>query len=108
MSKQNPIGIKQLIDRVKRELLQDHDTSDPVFALGPVELEIGFIVMRDLQGGINLHVVEYDAEKQWTEVQKVKIRLDPVVTREDLVSELSDEERRTAKKAIKRTAVDLE
>ena len=106
MAKQEPIGIKELIDRVKQELLAEHDTSDPLFTLGPVELEISFTVMRDLQGGINLYVVEYDAEKQWTEVQKVRITLDPIVTREEIIAEFTEEEKKPGKKAIRRTAVD--
>ena len=74
--KDEPIGLNELIYRVKDELLQEQEKSEPLFVVKEVELEISFAVERGLDGGINLQVIKYDAGKHWTETQKVKITLD--------------------------------
>lgn len=108
MSKEKPIGLKEMILKVKDELFAPHDDGEPLFVVGPVELEIAFTVERDLQGGINFHVIEYGAEKKWTEAQTIKLTLNPVLSTADVVVDLTDEQKQKAKQALKREALDLD
>jgi hypothetical protein len=104
MTKESPIGLKELIRRVKEELLEEHDETDPLFAIGSVELEISFSVERDAKGGISIQVVQAGVGKKWTDVQRVKVTLDPLVSVEEIRETLADEEREQAKKTLKRDA----
>jgi hypothetical protein len=63
MGKQS-IGLKELIDRVREELLEQRSNSNPLFMIGQVELEISFVVERGLNGGIDLHVIQANADKK--------------------------------------------
>ena len=52
MSKENPIGLRELIFNVKQELLGEPDNTQPLFVIGQIELEISFTVERNAKGGI--------------------------------------------------------
>ena len=107
MPDKKPIGLKELILRVKEELLEP-DQTQPLFIVGAVELEIGFTVERTAEGGINFQVVEGGVGKTWTEAQKVKVTLDPLLSREEALQGLTPTQRRQLLNALKRTAPDTE
>ena len=65
-------------------MLDEHDETVPLFAIGSVELEISFSVERDAKGGISIQVVQAGVEKRWTDVQTVKVTLEPLVTVEEI------------------------
>lgn len=91
--KQQSIGLKEFIDRVKEELLQEHDEDNPLFAISEVELEIALTVERTLDGGINFQVVQTGVEKTMADVQTVKLTLEPLVTPKYLRKQLEDEKK---------------
>lgn len=100
---QQPIGLKEFIDRVRGELLEEHSASNPIFMIGQIELEISFVVERNLNGGIDLQVVQAKADKKNTEVQTVKVRLDPLVTIDDVRASLAPEQKKKALNVVRRT-----
>jgi hypothetical protein len=104
MAKESPIGLAELIQRVKEELLEEHDETNPLFAIGSIELEISFSVERDAKGGISIQVVQAGVEKKWTDVQTVKVTLDPLVTIEEIKKTLTEEQIQQAKQTLKRDA----
>ena len=97
-----PIGLKDLISRVKAELLEDPDDEQPLFVVGQVELQISFTVERNINGGINIHVVQAGADKKSTEVQTVKVMLEPIVTADELRQQVTPEQKQTAQKKLTR------
>ncbi len=83
--KSKNIGIQELIEQVKSELLNTSQAEEaPLFAISDVELEIAFTVERTAQGGINLQVVQGGVEKVWADTQKVRVRLEGLVTPEQI------------------------
>lgn len=102
MADQKPIGIRELILKVKEELLSERDDTQPLFLIGQIELEISFTVERNAQGGIDFQVVQGGVEKTWSQVQTVKVRLDPILSREELEQDLTPTQRRKVKDALQR------
>jgi len=97
----DPIGINEMILRIKEELLSVRDTQ-PLFKISQVELEISFTVERDAGGGINFQVVRGDVAKTWSEVQTVTVTLDPIIPLEDIGEDLTEGEKTIAKKSLQR------
>ena len=57
-NQEDPIGINEMILRIKKELLSTRDTTQPLFKIKQVDLEISFTVERDAGGGISFKVVD--------------------------------------------------
>lgn len=98
----NPIGIRELIERVKAELTAPHSGDKPIFALSRVELTISFTVERNHEGSIDLHVIKTGVAKTTTEVQTVVVTLDPLITPEKLGEGMTPNQVETAKKVLYR------
>lgn len=92
MANDKPIGLKELIERVKSELLAEHDETQPLLAIGQLELTIAFTAERTAQGGINLQVVQLGGQRGSSEVQTVMVRLEPLVSVEEVRNSLTPEQ----------------
>ena len=103
MADQQPIGLKELISQIKRELLDEQDSSQPLFAISGVDLTISFTVARKLNGGIDFKVVQAGADRSTTDVQTVKVTLEPLITIDEVRKKLSPEQREQATKSTMRT-----
>jgi hypothetical protein len=103
-----PIGLQELIMKVKQDLLSQPDDTQPLFVIEKVELEVSFTVDRTASGGIDFKVVQGDVEKTWGQVQKVKLVLDPILSRQELGPNLTLGEKHIVKEALQREAVDIE
>lgn len=101
-NKPQPIGLKELISNVKLELLEEQDDSKKLFAIGKVELEITFTVERTLNGGIDFKVVQSSAEKTMTDVQTIKLTLEPLITPDEIRQSLSPTDKQEIKKDVLR------
>ena len=99
---EEPIGINEMITRIKEELLRVRDTTQPLFKIKQVALEISFTVERDAGGGISFQVVRGDVKKPWSEVQTVKVTLDPIVPLDDIGADLTQGEKAVAAKSLQR------
>lgn len=108
MATQQSIGLRELILRVKEELLSAPDDTQPLFIVGQIELEVSFTVERNAQGGIDFQVVQGGVEKTWTEAQKVKITLDPILSASEIGQDLTPLQKKVAKKALQRDAPDID
>ncbi len=104
LSNQNPpIGLKEFIDQIKAELLADHDTDNPLFVIGEVTLEINITVARNAHGGVDFAVVQGTVDKTMTDVQKVAVKLEPLVTPDELRAGLDDAQKTAAGQKLIRT-----
>ena len=99
-NKPQPIGLNDLISKIKEEILEDQEITTRLFIIGKVELEISFTIERNLSGGINLQVVQSGTEKTMMEAQKIKVTLEPIVTLEEIRTSLLPEQKNKAKEVF--------
>lgn len=90
-----PIGLKEFISRIEQELL-DSQGDQAFFVLGSVELEISIAVERGINGGINLKVIEVGGEGKQSNVQTVRVRLEPLITGDEIRQYISDKAKKLA------------
>ena len=103
MSKQqNDIGLNEFIEQVKRELLQDRDSDNPLFAVGQVELTISFTVERTAEGGVDFKVVQGGVAKNTIDAQQITVILEPLQTPDDVRASLTDKQKSAIKKTVMR------
>ena len=105
MSESKSIGLKELIRKVKEELLEAHDPDSPLFAVGSIELEISFTVERSVNGGIAFWVITAGAEGKLADVHTVKVILNPLLSVEEIAQGLTLEAKCKAKKALMRAEI---
>jgi len=85
------IGLFDLIEQIKRELLTPRPDDLPLFAIGSVELELSFTVTHTVDGGIDLKVVTLGTDKGTEQIQRIKVTLEPLMTAEQLLHDLPPE-----------------
>lgn len=89
MTDSNSIGLAELIEQVKRELLATtpgNETDIPFLSVDSVELELQVTVKKDAKGGVKIYVLEIGASGSRDDVQKVKVTLSPLLNKETLLS----------------------
>ena len=97
-----PVGIRELIDQVKQELLAEHDVAQPLFVVRQVDVEVAFTVERNVNGGIDLQVVQFGGERNVSDAHRVQVVLEPVVGSDVVAQGLSPEQKAKAAKAVMR------
>ncbi len=100
------ITLNQLIDQVRHELLSPRQAKTPE-AMYPflfveeIELEVGVTVASEVEGkaGINIQVVELGSglAKSAEEMHRVKIKLTPLLSKEEVRDKLKQNQRTWAK-----------
>jgi hypothetical protein len=84
---ENSIGLADLIEQVKHELTYVDPAqakAAPVFWVESVELELQVTVKREGKAGIKVYVVEAGGGTSRDEVQKVKVSLTPLLSKEEI------------------------
>lgn len=84
------IGLAELIEQVKRELLTtslNNETDVPFLSVDSVELELQVTVKREGKTGIKIYVLEAGGGVGRDDVQKVKVTLSPLLSKEKLVED---------------------
>lgn len=92
-----PIGLSELINQVKKELLTppDKDGDPPVFFVDSVELELQVTAKREGKAGIKIDVVsigggEAGGTLSHEKTHTVKVSLSPLFEKEQLVEWFKD------------------
>ena len=87
MAKEKPIGLVELIDKVKEDLLTTKQQSSigPLFSVDEVTLELTVTVHREANGGIQIHVLELGGNINREDAQKITVKLTPLVDRGELL-----------------------
>ncbi|MEP0755216.1 hypothetical protein NDA03_23650 [Trichocoleus sp. Lan] len=88
MAEENSIGLAELIEQVKQELLTPSskgETDIPLLSVDEVELELQVTVKKEAKGGIKIYVLELGGGGSRDDVQKVKVKLSPIVNKETLL-----------------------
>jgi hypothetical protein len=84
------IGLSELIDQVKADLLTPPKEQSPSFLyVESIELELQVAVQRDAKAGVKVDVVaigggEVGGGLGQSEIQKVKVKLSPLYTKEEM------------------------
>ncbi|NEN95360.1 MAG: hypothetical protein F6K50_07400 [Moorea sp. SIO3I7] len=88
MSEENTIGLTELIEQVKQELLitsPDQEPDIPLLSVDSVELELQVTVKKEAKGGVKIYVLDLGGGGSRDDVQKVKVKLSPLVSKETLL-----------------------
>jgi len=88
MSKEKSIGLAELIEKVKRELLSTKAEAEgtvPLFSVDEVSLELKVTVRKEGKAGLQIHVVEAGGGVGRDDVQTVTVTLSPLVSKEERV-----------------------
>jgi hypothetical protein len=88
MTNSNSIGLAELIENVKQDLLNssysDKETNIPLLYIESVELELKVTVNRGVKGGIDIKVLSLGSDASQNEAQTVKVKLSPLLSKEAL------------------------
>ncbi|MBR8836635.1 MAG: hypothetical protein DSM106950_22115 [Stigonema ocellatum SAG 48.90 = DSM 106950] len=87
------IGLAELIQQVKQELLTTYPRSEndtPILSIDAVELELQVTVKREGKGGVKINVLQFGGGElsggaSRDDVQKIKVKLSPLVSKEQIL-----------------------
>lgn len=88
MAEESSIGLAELIEQVKRELLTtspDNETDVPFLSVDSIQLELQVTVKREGKTGIKIYVLEAGGSAGRDDVQTVKVTLSPLLNKEKLL-----------------------
>jgi hypothetical protein len=85
MSQENPIGLAELIAKVKQELFLERNTPTPFFSVDQVVLELQVTVHKEGNAGIKIYVLEAGGKGSREDVQKVTVTLTPLLNKQELL-----------------------
>lgn len=93
MTKEKPIGLVELIDKVKEDLLttKSQSITSPLFSIDEVTLEITVTVYREANGGIQIYVLGLGGNINREDAQKITVKLTPLVDRVELLKTYQNE-----------------
>lgn len=97
-----PIGITQLIDRIKDDL-QQAQKNIPIFKIKQVELEIAFTVEDKKGGGFEIQILKAGLERTNSNVQTIKIVMEMLTESEIRALDLSPEQKAEAAEAVRKS-----
>jgi Trypsin-co-occurring domain 2 len=88
MSQENSIGLAELIEKVKSELLSKEsgaDGTEPLFSVEEVTLELQVTVRKEGNAGVKIYVIEAGGNVSRSDVQVVTVKLTPLLSKEDRI-----------------------
>ncbi len=86
-----PIGLRELVLKVKEELLSRESLKAdpaPLLAVDEVELELAVSVSREGEAGISVQVLSVGGRRSRADTQTVRVRLKPLFDKEELIADL--------------------
>lgn len=96
----NTLGITDLIHRIKKDLLSEQNQTPPdLFSIDELTLEISFVISGDIESGFDLGVVTLGSQISEERIQKVTIKLTPLMSKSQLIERLKSDPK-TFKKVI--------
>ncbi len=88
MSKEKPIGLAELIEQVKRELLSTEpgvEGTIPLFSVDEVVLELQVELRKEGNAGLHIQVVEIGGDIGRQDTHNVKVTLTPLLSKEERI-----------------------
>ena len=110
MAFKKTIGLSDLINRLKQDLLTEQAKDQThLFSIDEVTVELNFVISGDIDSGFNFGVVTLGSQVSEDRIQKLTLKLTPLVPREQLIASLnhnleeSNEIIKASQKALFRT-----
>lgn len=88
MAQEDTIGLAELIEKVKSELLSQElgaDGTEPLFSVDEVTLELQVTVKKEGKAGLKVYVVEAGGGASRSDVQVVRVKLTPLLSKEERI-----------------------
>jgi hypothetical protein len=88
MEDENSIGLADLIKQIRRELLtpaSDAEEDVPLLSVDSVELELQVTVKKQGTAGVKIYVVNLGGGINRDDVQKVKVKLSPLLSKDQML-----------------------
>lgn len=87
------IGLQELVEQVRKELLEPSKSPDPIFFIDKIELELTVKVVREANGQIKVKVLSFVGAGVGGSIgdergHVVKISLSPLMEREEIYKEV--------------------
>lgn len=89
MSEENSLGLAELIEHIKQELLSTEAEGEkpiPLFSVDQVNLELQVTARKEGKAGIKVYVVELGGGGSRDDVQKVTVTLTPLLSKEERIA----------------------
>lgn len=85
MTQENPIGLEELIEKVRQELLSTERKSGevPFLSVDEVSLELQVTIQKEGEAGIKIHVIQLGGKVSRDDVQTIKVTLTPLLSKEE-------------------------
>jgi hypothetical protein len=94
----NTIGLTELIRRIKKDLLADNNQNEPdLFSIDEVTLEVNFVINGDIDSGFNFGIVSLGSQISEERVQKVTIKMTPLVSKSQLLDKINSNVQKSQK-----------
>lgn len=86
------LGINELISRIKSDLLAEQNQTQPdLFSIDEVTIELNFVVNGNIDSGFDIGVVTLGSQVSEERIQKITIKLTPLVTKDQLIERINSE-----------------
>ncbi len=86
----NSIGLSELIDRLKKDLLSKQTTTEPdLFSIDEITVELNFVVDGNIESGFNFGVVTLGSQVSEERIQKITVKMTPIVSKQQLIEKLN-------------------
>ncbi|MBN8580586.1 MAG: hypothetical protein J0L96_07935 [Anaerolineae bacterium] len=97
------LGLREFIKQIKNELLLSQSNPEEKFLyIEEIEIEINIVVSGDINSGFNLGVITLGSEVKEDRIQKIKVKLSPLVSKENTFASMSKKEKNTTKELSKK------
>jgi hypothetical protein len=102
------IGVRELLEQLRSELLQEKPESLKLFFIEEAEIELNVAIKRETQGGIKIAVLQFGgleagASKGQEQGHKVRLKLKPLVTYKEARAALKESDHEKALEVVMRT-----
>jgi hypothetical protein len=87
MPTNSEIGLADVIDQIKRDLLciETPAETEPVFSVDSISIELKVGVKKEGKAGVHIHVIEAGGAISTDTVQTVGVTLSPLLTKEERI-----------------------
>jgi hypothetical protein len=87
-----PLGVSELIQRVKQDLLAAQSSSEPdLFSIDEITLEVNFTVDGDIDSGFDLGIVTLGSKISEERVQRIILKMTPLVSKQQLLDTINQD-----------------
>jgi Trypsin-co-occurring domain 2 len=87
MSMQNEVSLKEVINKIKLELLTPDSAgeAEPMFSVDSVSIELKVEVKKEGKAGLQIHVLQAGGSIATDTAQTIKVTLSPLLTKEERI-----------------------